>query len=43
MKKVLSFLVWVGKIMLGCAIFSLGFDVFLEPNGLTAGAIPVSQ
>ena len=29
----------VSKIILGCALFSLGFDLFLEPNGLTAGGI----
>lgn len=30
---------WVMKIALGCAIFALGFDLFLEPNGLSAGGI----
>ena len=30
---------WVFMIALGCAIFALGFDLFLEPNGLTAGGI----
>ncbi len=30
---------WVLSIALGCAIFALGFDLFLEPNGLTAGGI----
>lgn len=30
---------WVVMIALGCAIFALGFDLFLEPNGLTAGGI----
>lgn len=39
MKKVLSFIIWVLKIALGCAIFALGFDIFLEPNGLNAGGI----
>ena len=39
MKKVLSNVLWVLKIALGCAIFALGFDVFLEPNGLNAGGI----
>ncbi len=28
-----------GKIILGCAIFALGFNLFLEPNGLNAGGI----
>ena len=27
------------KIMMGCALFALGFDLFLEPNGLNAGGI----
>ena len=30
---------WEFMIALGCAIFALGFDLFLEPNGLTAGGI----
>lgn len=30
---------WVAMIALGCAIFALGFDLFLEPNGLNAGGI----
>lgn len=39
MKKLLSHALWVMKIILGCAVFSLGFDLFLEPNGLNAGGI----
>lgn len=39
MKKLYSDLVWTLKIALGCAIFALGFDLFLEPNGLNAGGI----
>ncbi len=39
MKKVLSMFVWTCKIALGCAIFALGFDLFLEPQGLNAGGI----
>lgn len=27
------------KIILGCAVFALGFDLFLQPNGLNAGGI----
>lgn len=27
------------KILLGCAVFALGFDLFLLPNGLNAGGI----
>lgn len=30
---------WVFMIALGCAVFALGFDLFLEPNGLNAGGI----
>ena len=30
---------WAAMIALGCAVFALGFDLFLEPNGLTAGGI----
>ncbi len=30
---------WVARIALGCAIFAVGFDLFLEPNGLNAGGI----
>ena len=30
---------WVLQIALGCAVFALGFDLFLEPNGLSAGGI----
>ena len=39
MKNVLKFLVWTGKIALGCALFALGFDLFLEPQGFNAGGI----
>ena len=39
MKKISDHLLWLAKIILGCAVFSFGFDVFLEPNGLNAGGI----
>ena len=39
MKKISDHLLWLAKIVLGCAVFSFGFDVFLEPNGLNAGGI----
>ena len=39
MKKFAKNLRWVFMIALGCAVFALGFDLFLEPNGLTAGGI----
>lgn len=39
MKKISENLFWLTKIIAGCAVFSLGFDLFLEPNGLNAGGI----
>lgn len=39
MKNIGTHALWVGKIIVGCAVFSLGFDLFLEPNGLTAGGV----
>ena len=39
MKKIAENLRWVMMIALGCAVFALGFDLFLEPNGLSAGGI----
>ena len=39
MKKALQAILWVGKILLGCVLFALGFDLFLEPNGLNAGGL----
>ena len=39
MKKISENLIWLTEIVLGCAVFSLGFDLFLEPNGLNAGGI----
>ena len=39
MKKALVNSLWLGKLLLGAAIFSLGFDLFLEPNGLNAGGL----
>lgn len=34
-KMIINFL----KITVGCALFALGFDLFLEPNGLNAGGV----
>lgn len=34
-KAIINFL----KIAVGCALFALGFDLFLEPNGLNAGGV----
>lgn len=39
MKNLASHAFWVCKIASGCALFALGFDLFLTPNGLTAGGI----
>lgn len=39
MKKFTEYARWTIMIALGCAVFALGFDLFLEPNGLTAGGI----
>ena len=39
MKSFVNNVRWVFMIALGCAIFALGFDLFLEPNGLSAGGI----
>lgn len=32
-------LLWVGKLIVGGVLFSLGFNLFLAPNGLNAGGI----
>ena len=34
-----AWMVWFGKIVLGSAIFALGFDLFLGPNDLNAGGV----
>ena len=39
MKKWMSSLAWALKITVGCALFALGFDLFLEPNGMNAGGL----
>lgn len=39
MKKALQWTVTVIKILVGCAVFGLGFNLFLAPNGLNAGGI----
>lgn len=39
MKKVVPVVLWLLKIVLGCALFALGFDLFLAPNELNAGGI----
>lgn len=39
MRKVSDSTLWAGKIILGCACFAIGFDLFLMPNGLNAGGL----
>ena len=39
MKKALQTVLWIGKNVLGCVLFALGFNLFLEPNGLNAGGL----
>lgn len=39
MKKTLENVAWLGKLLVGAVIFSIGFDLFLEPNGLNAGGL----
>ena len=39
MKNGLRHFLWVAKILMGCAIFALGFDLFLAPSGLNAGGL----
>lgn len=39
MKKALQTALWIGKILVGCILFALGFNLFLEPNGLNAGGL----
>lgn len=39
MKKGMKTLLWIAKIIFGCALFSVGFAFFLEPNNVNAGGI----
>lgn len=39
MKKGMKTLVWLGKIIAGCALFGAGFALFLEPNDINAGGV----
>ena len=39
MKNRLHIVSYILKALVGCALFSLGFNLFLEPNGLNAGGI----
>ena len=39
MKKAWNYISVAAKILFGCGVFSLGFNLFLIPNGLNAGGI----
>ena len=39
MKNRLHIVFYILKALVGCTLFSLGFNLFLEPNGLNAGGI----
>ena len=39
MGKEMKTVIWLAKIIFGCALFGLGFAFFLEPNDLNAGGI----
>lgn len=39
MRKGIQNAVWIGKLIFGGALFALGFDLFLLPNGLNAGGL----
>lgn len=39
MKGKLEVLLWIGRIVLGSALFALGFDMFLLPHDLNAGGM----
>ena len=38
-RNAVDWLLWFGNILLGSAIFALGFDLFLGPNDLNAGGV----
>lgn len=39
MKIKLRSALWFGRIILGCVLFAVGFDLFLAPNALNAGGL----
>lgn len=39
MKKGISALIWAVEIIVGCALFALGFDLFLEPCDINVGGL----
>ena len=38
-RNALDWLLWFGNILMGSAVFALGFDLFLGPNDLNAGGV----
>ena len=38
-KTILSLILEIGKTAIGCALFALGFDLFLMPGGMNAGGL----
>lgn len=39
MSRIRDYVAFILKIVVGCALFALGFNLFLAPNGLNAGGI----
>ena len=37
--KIMRSALWIGRIILGCMLFAVGFDLFLVPNALNAGGL----
>ncbi len=38
-KKSAALLLWLAEMLVGCALFALGFDLFLEPNDINVGGV----
>ena len=38
-KKSIAVLIWLLEILAGCALFALGFDLFLDPNDINVGGV----
>lgn len=38
-KKSTAILIWLVEIVVGCAMFALGFDLFLDPNDINIGGV----
>lgn len=39
MRSMKKFVIWLVEIIVGCAAFALGFDLFLEPNNINLGGL----